>query len=109
MATTYKVLGQVAPSATTVTTLYTVPGSTTTICSTVRACNRGGSADAFRIAVVPSGDSIEAKHYQIYDLPIAPNDSFSLTEGWTLATGDKIQVYAGTGNMSFTAFGKETT
>ena len=37
MATTYKVLGQSNPSATTATTLYTVPASTQAVVSTINA------------------------------------------------------------------------
>jgi hypothetical protein len=35
MTTTYKVLGQVNPSATTNTDLYTVPSATSAVCSTL--------------------------------------------------------------------------
>jgi len=35
MATAYKVLGQNNPAATTATTLYTVPGATSAVCSTL--------------------------------------------------------------------------
>ena len=58
MATNYKVLGQSAPSATTDTTLYTVPASTQAVVSTVSVCNRGSAAATFRIAVRPDGASI---------------------------------------------------
>jgi hypothetical protein len=40
MATTYKVLGQLNPAATTPTTLYTVPASTSTVVSTITICNQ---------------------------------------------------------------------
>jgi hypothetical protein len=49
MATTYKVLGQSNPSATTATTLYTVPSATSTIVSTITVANLAGSAATFRI------------------------------------------------------------
>jgi hypothetical protein len=107
MAFSYKTLGQSAPLATTETTLYTVPGAKYAITSTLRVTNRGGSSTTFRIAVVPGGGATSAEHYVIYDLPIPANDSWSCTEGWTLATTDKIKVYAGNGNLSFSLFGKE--
>ena len=63
MATTYKVLGQSAPSATTDTTLYTVPASTETVVSTIAVANRAATNATFRIAIRPDGASIANQHY----------------------------------------------
>jgi len=46
MPTTYKVLGQVSPSATTNTTLDTVPSATQCVVSTIAVCNRAGTSTA---------------------------------------------------------------
>lgn len=109
MPTTYKVLGQSAPSATTATTLYTVPASKSAVVSTINVCNRGTAATTFRIAVRPAGASLANQHYLAYDTAIPANDSIAITVGVSLATTDVITVYAGTANMSFTAFGAEIT
>ena len=58
MATTYKVLGQSAPSATTLTTLYTVPSATTAVISSIVIANRDASSATYRIAVRPDGAAI---------------------------------------------------
>ena len=55
MATTRKVLGQVAPSATTDTTLYTVPAATSTVCSSLVVANRGEVTALVRVAVRVAG------------------------------------------------------
>ena len=109
MPTTYKVLGQSAPSATTATTLYTVPSSTSAVVSTINVCNRATSADTFRISVRPGGASLANQHYLAYDVPIQASDSISITIGVSLATTDVITVYGGTANLSFTVFGAEIT
>jgi glucose-6-phosphate dehydrogenase assembly protein OpcA len=109
MATTYKVLGQLNPSATTATTLYTVPASTSTVVSTINVCNQAATAGTFRLAIRPAGDTLSALHYISYDTSISANDSISLTIGITLATTDVITVYASTATMSFAAFGSEIT
>jgi hypothetical protein len=109
MAATYKVLGQSSPSATTATTLYTVPSSTSTIVSTLVVCNRDTASATFRIAVRPAGASLSNQHYIIYDSSIASNDSVTFTLGITLATTDVITIYASTANFSFSAFGSELT
>ena len=108
MATAYKVLGQNNPSATTETTLYTVPSSTQTVVSTITVCNQAGTAATYRIAVRPSADgSTAAKHWIVYGATVAANDTTSLTLGLTLAAGDKVQIYGSTANLSFSAFGSE--
>ena len=107
MPTTYKVLGQSAPSATTATTLYTVPSATSAVVSTINVCNRAASVDTFRIAVRPAGASLATSHYLAFDTNIPANDSISITVGVSLATTDVITVYAGTANLTFSAFGAE--
>lgn len=107
MATTYKVLGQSAPAATTATALYTVPSATSAVVSTINVCNRGTAPDTFRIAVRPAGAALANQHYLAYDVSIPAKDSLALTLGVSLATTDVLQVYAGSANLSFTAFGAE--
>lgn len=109
MATTYKVLGQSAPAATTATALYTVPSATSAVVSTVNVCNRSSSVRTFRIAVRPAGAALENKHYLAYGTAVAANDSLSITIGVSLAATDVLEVYASSTDLSFTAFGAEIT
>jgi glucose-6-phosphate dehydrogenase assembly protein OpcA len=107
MTTTYKVLGQAAPGATTDTNLYTVPASTATVISTVVVANRGSTATSFRVAVRPAGASIANQHYLAFDVAIGANDSTTLTLGITMAATDVLTVQAASANVSFNAFGSE--
>jgi len=107
MAITYKVLGQSAPSATTATTLYTVPSSTQAVVSTIAVCNRGGSSATFRVAIRPDGASLATSHYIAYDSAVTANNSTFITIGVTLGDTDVITVYASTADLTFSAFGSE--
>ena len=109
MATTYKVLGQSNPSATTATTLYTVPSATQTVVSTIVVCNQAASAATFRIAVRPAGASLANVHYLAYDVTVGAADTTIITVGITLATTDVITVYASTANLVFHAYGDEAS
>jgi hypothetical protein len=109
MANILKVLGQSNPPATTATTLYTVPAANSAVVSTLTVCNQSSSADFFRIAVRPTGATLDPKHYIAYNSVIPALDSISLTIGITLAATDVITVYAGTANLSFNLFGTEIT
>ena len=107
MADTLKVLGQSAPSATTLTTLYTVPAATTTVCSSIVVCNQAASAGTFRVSVRVAGAANTAKQYIYYDVPIGANVTFTSTIGISLGATDVVSVYASSANMSFNLFGLE--
>jgi glucose-6-phosphate dehydrogenase assembly protein OpcA len=103
-----KVLGQVNPSATTATTLYTVPSAKSAVVSSLIICNQAASAATFRIAVRPAGATLAAVHYIAYDVTVGAADTTALTLGITLATTDVITVYASSATLSFHAYGDES-
>jgi hypothetical protein len=108
MATTvYKVLGQIAPSATTETDLYTVPAATETILSSLVVANRAATSATYRISVSVNGAATATKDYLVYDAIINANSTVALTLGITIDATDKVRVYGSTANLSFSAFGSE--
>lgn len=107
MASTYKVLGQVAPAATTLTTLYTVPSSTSSVISTLAICNQGSSSITVRVAIRPAGAAIATQHYIVYDTPVSAYNTLFLTIGVSLATTDVVSVYTNSATASFSLFGTE--
>ena len=104
-----KVLGQVNPSATTLTTLYTVPSAKEAVVSSISVANLTATAATFRLAVRPAGEAIANKHYIGYDITVRASDSTIITVGLTLATTDVLSVYASTANVAFQAFGDEAS
>jgi glucose-6-phosphate dehydrogenase assembly protein OpcA len=109
MPTTYKVLGQSNPSATTLTTLYTVPASTQAVISSISIANLTATAATFRIAVRPAGASITNAHYLGYDITVGASDTTIITVGVTMNTTDVLSVYASTANLTFQAYGSEVS
>jgi len=107
LAATYKVLGQVNPSATTATTAYTVPSATETVISTITVANLGAAPATYRLAVRPNGATLENKHYIVYDTGVAPQSTDTLTLGITLDASDVVTVYASSASMAFNLFGSE--
>lgn len=107
MATTYKVLGQVEPSAGTLTTAYTVPASTETVVANICIANLSSVAATYRIAIRPDGESINDKHYIVYDSAITEFAYEFLTMPITLNASDVISVQSSTGTVSFNIFGSE--
>lgn len=103
-----KVLGQSNPSATTLTTLYTVPAASSAVISTISVANLTATAATFRIAVRPAGAAIANQHYIGYDITVGASDSTLITVGITMAATDVLSVYASTANLAFSAFGDES-
>ena len=107
MATTYRVLGQESPPATTETPLYTVPSATSAIGSSIIIANRSTSVATFRVSIAVNGAATTNKDYIYYDLPIGANDTFIATIGITLGDTDEVRVYASNTNLSFSLYGSE--
>lgn len=107
MATTYKVLGQSNPAATTETVLYKVPNNTSAVASSIIICNRAATQASFRVSIAVGGVTTSNKDYIYYNLLIGGNDTFIATIGVTLSTFDEVRVYATTTNFSFSLYGSE--
>jgi hypothetical protein len=105
--TTYKVLAQSAPAATTETDLYTVPASTQAVISTLVIANRGATAATFRLSTSVAGAATATKDYLAYDVAISGNSFVTLTIGISLGAADKVRVYASTANLSFNVYGMQ--
>ena len=103
----YKVLAQSAPSATTATDVYTVGSGVETVISTIIIANRAAAAGSFRLSVRPNGASQTNAMYCAYDVPIAANDSTTLTLGITMDAADVLTAYCSSADMSINAFGTE--
>lgn len=108
MANAYKVLAQSDPTAETATDVYTVPAATEAVLSTVIIANRAATANTFRLSIRPDGAAQADEHYIAYDVPIAANDSTTLTLGITLDAADVLTVYTGaSADISVNVFGTE--
>jgi|APGre2960657373_1045057.scaffolds.fasta_scaffold01808_2 hypothetical protein len=109
MAITYKVLGQINPSAATATTLYTVPATVSAVVSTIVMCNQAATATTFSLLIRPAGATADTKHYLNFNTAISANDMIPLTLGLTLAPTDVLTASSASGSVSFSAFGAEST
>lgn len=107
MATNYKVLGQVEPAAETLTTVYTCPAATETVVANICIANISSAPAIFRIAIRPDGETINDKHYIVYNSGIDPYSYEFLTMPITLNANDVISVYASHSSVSFNVFGSE--
>ena len=104
-----KVLGQSNPSATTATTLYTVPASKEAVISSISVANLDAADAVYDIAIRPAGASLANLHYLAKNVTVGASDSTIITVGLTLATTDVVTVNASTANLAFHAYGDEAS
>jgi hypothetical protein len=108
MPTTYKILGQSAPSTTSNANAYTVPSATSAVVSTIVVANTTTSSATCRVFARISGAAASAANAIVYDATITPNSTTALTLGITLATTDILTVQSSVANaLTFTVFGSE--
>lgn len=109
MTQTLKTLGQSAPAAATLTTIYTVPAPKQASCSSITICNRSLTPTSFRISIAVAGAADAVQQYLYFDTPIDGNDTFIATIGVSIGPTDVVRVYATLGTLSFNLFGVEVT
>jgi hypothetical protein len=116
MTTSYKILGQILPTANTLSNVYVVPAATSTIVSTITICNQSSANANVSIAVVPATDTLGNKNYIIKNVLLPAADTLILSPGLTLNAASYITANNGyfsgepsTANVSFCAFGVELT
>ena len=109
MANTYKILGQINPSANTETTLYTVPAATNAIVNCISICNSDSINTKFRLSISVGGAATTTKDMIYNVVPIASNDTTIINAGFTLNAGDVVRVLGYGPLLSFNIFGTEIT
>jgi hypothetical protein len=109
MAENYKVLGQVALPATSLTAVYTVPASTEAVISSIVVCNRDSSSHKYRLSIAVAGASDDPKQYIAYDVNLLPESVDDFTIGATLGAADVVRAYADAAQVSVSVFGTEIT
>lgn len=109
MAQTLKVLGQADLGATTLTSVYTVPGGTTAALSSVVFCNRNVAARTIRWSVAVASAADDPKQYLAYGMNVPANDSLAFPIGVSLGPADQVRAWASAVDVSVSIFGVEQT
>ena len=112
MATnTYKILGQINPTANTQSNVYVVPALTESVVNSITISNQGTTNASYSIIVMPSSDyaapASNGKYFLIRGSVMPVNDAATLTLSLTLPAGAILAANTNSANLSFSAFGVE--
>ena len=110
MAAVYKNLGGGSyPSANVLTDLYTVPGATEAIVSSIVCANRGDRPAKVTVTHAIAGAADEAKQTIVPETRVPAKEPYILTIGPTLAATDVVRVKSDSGTVAFNMYGAEKT
>ena len=110
MAMTQTKLHAPAQLGTSAATLYTVPGSTTTIVKQIALCNTAAAARTVTIHLVPSGGSASATNAILYEVSVDAKSTTFVNLSAVMATGDILQGSASVGtSVTVHSFGIQET
>ena len=98
------ILGQAAPTAATLTTVYTVPATKTAVFN-VSIVNRGPTTAAVRLAIAGTGTPTNAEYIE-YDA-IIPVNGVLERGGLVAQAAENVVVYSSIAGISVSAYGYE--
>jgi len=99
------ILGQSAPTATTNTTIYTVPAATVSVVN-ISIVNRGGSAATVRVALSATATPSDDEYIE-YNTSVASTSVLERT-GIVLDATKNVVVYASSADTSVSVYGLES-
>ena len=113
MANTYKILGQLNPTANTQGNVYVVPAATEAVVNSITIANQGTSNVSYSLIVMPSAayasPASNGMYYLIRGAAIAASDAATLTLSLSLPAGAVLAANTNSSSLSFSAFGVEIT
>ena len=113
MPNTYKILGQINPSANTQTNVDVVPAATEVVINSIQISNQSATNASYSLMVFPSAEfstpASNGKYFIIRGATIPASDAATLTLSLSLPAGAILAANTNSASISFQAFGVEIT
>jgi hypothetical protein len=106
MPTSYKLLGQISPTANTLTNVYST-GSSSAVVGTITIHNFSDSNTSYSLAVRPIGTTLNTQHYIIRGGVVPSRELITITGAVTMNANTILVANTNSGSMSFNAYGVE--
>ena len=109
MANTYKILGQLNPTANTQGNVYVVPAATSSILNTITICNQSAANANVDIVVRPINEALASKHYLVRGGILPAREQITITGAVTMNASPILAANTNGSSISFNAYGVEIT
>ena len=109
MAQTYEILGQLAPSANTLTNVFVTGASSSAIVGTITLHNFSDANASYSLVVRPINESLANKHFIIRGGILPAREMISITGAVTMNANAILAANTNGGSVSFNAYGVEIT
>ncbi len=115
MANSYKILGQIAPTANALTNVYVTGASVSSVVNTIYLCNQDSANANVSVIVRPVNEALANKHYILKGVTIPRADSLIFSPGITLtaaviiAVNNSVHTGETAANVAFNVYGVELT
>ena len=107
MAQSYKVLGQITPTANTLTNVYVTGASASSIVGTITLHNFSDSNTSYSLVVRPINESIDNKHYIVRGGILPARELITITGAVTMNSSAILAANTGGSSVSINAYGVE--
>jgi hypothetical protein len=113
MANSYKILGQIAPTANALTNVYVTGASVSSVVNTIYLCNQDSANANVSVIVRPVNEALANKHYVLQNQRLDAADTIilnlNITMNSSVILAANISTRAGetNANCSVSAFGVE--
>ena len=109
MAQTYEILGQLAPSANTLTNVFVTGASSSAIVGTITLHNFSDANASYSLVVRPINETLATKHFIIRGGILPAREMISITGAVTMNANAILAANTSGGSVSFNAYGVEIT
>ena len=109
MAQTYEILGQLAPSANTLTNVFVTGASSSAIVGTITLHNFSDANATYSLMVRPINETLANKHFIIRGGILPAREMISITGAVTMNANAILAANTSGGSVSFNAYGVEIT
>jgi hypothetical protein len=107
MPATYEILGQISPTANTLTNVFITGASSSAIVGTITIHNFSDSNASYSLVVRPSAVTLNTQHFLIRGGVLPARELITITGAVTMNANTILAANTNSGSVSFNAYGVE--
>jgi hypothetical protein len=109
MPQSYNILGQLSPTANTLTNVYVTGAATSAVVGTIAIHNFSDANASYSLVVRPINEALATKHFIVRGGILPAREQISITGAVTMNANAILAANTNGGSVSFNAYGVEIT